>query len=150
MAILGLEVVRAALESNIWASLLGAGVTPQQIVADNTTETPPPLPYVVVSVSFDGLVADGLGGCPADAITGALNVTAYTAKQIGAGPGEAVALAVVRGLNELTAGKWGGVGVKVTPLNIEGPRSMSANNNFDRTRNAHATVVMASFAASVE
>jgi hypothetical protein len=141
----GLEVVRAAVESNIWASLLGAGVLPAQIVADNAQETPPPLPYVVVSVSFDGLVSDGLGGCPADAITGAINVTAYTAKQTGSTAGEAVTLAVVRGWTDLSNGKWGGTGVKVVPRDLEGPQTIAPTD-----RNAHATVVMASFSASVE
>lgn len=144
MTMLGLESVRAAVESNIWASLMGAGVAPGQIVADNTQETPPPLPYVVVSVSFDSLVSDGLGGCPADAITGAINVAAYTAKQIGAGPGEAVTLAVLRGWTELSSSKWGGVGVKVMPRNLEGPQTITPTN-----RNAHATVVQASFTATV-
>jgi hypothetical protein len=95
-------------------------------------------------------VSDGVGGCAADHIRGTMQVTLYTEKQKGANPGEAVALAVLRGWAQLAADPWGGSGARPVPQNMEGPRSMSASNNFDRTRNAHATVVMASFVASVE
>lgn len=147
---LGLETVRAALESTTWAALTGAGIAAGAIVADNTMETPPPVPYAVVTVSFDGLLADALGGGPADHIRGTMQATIYTAKQIGSGPGERIALEVLRAWGALQGQPWGGVGVKVTPLNMEGPRSSQASNNFDRTRKANVTVVAASFVASVE
>jgi len=150
VTLLGLESVRAALESQTWAALMVAGLSTSQIVADNTTETPPPLPYAVFTVSFDGMVSDAVGNCPADHVRGAIQASIYTEKRNGAGLGESIALAVLRSWVDLQSGQWAGVGVKVTPLNMEGPRSMAASNNFDRTRNANVAVVAASFVASVE
>lgn len=150
---LGLEIVRAAIESNIWQTLTTAGLTPQQIVYDNAGETPPLPPYAVVSMSFNGLVADGMGACgPGELITGAMTVLIYTAKQQGAKEGEALATAVIRGWAELAAAKWGGAGVKVTPRSIEGPRTVMASQagrQSERVRNAAVTVAAAAFSAEV-
>lgn len=111
--------IRGKLELITRDALVAAGIT--NVVFDNTAETPPPLPYAVVTISF-GMVVEPSLGCDADHLRGSMVVTLATPKQKGSAAGEDAAQAVLQA--------WTGLNrdfktpVRVRTFNQEGPATL--------------------------
>jgi hypothetical protein len=108
--------VRGKLELATRDALVAAGIP--SVVFDNVQETPPPLPYAIVGVSFSSTIEPSLG-CVADHLQGTVIVTLATAKQQGSAAGEDAAQAVLWA--------WGGLNsdfsdpVRLRTYNHDGP-----------------------------
>ncbi len=134
-----LSEIRSILESTVEQALPGT-----RIVFDNTYETPPPLPYAIATVSFDSISTDQLGGGTSPMPTGTMQVNCYTAKQLGSGAAEGMALAVLDAWEALAAATSTGQAVRVVPRSLEGPRTLSPDG-----RASHAVVVSGAFTAAL-
>jgi hypothetical protein len=131
--------IRAVLESSVAVS---AGGLP--VVYDNTYETPPPVPYLRMSMSLDSSAGDGLGGDTATHALGVIQVNIYTPKMTGSRLGEEVAEAILAGWRTLAATPSAGPGWRVVPRSLEGPQSLAPDQ-----REAHVVVVGAAFSATL-
>lgn len=76
--------VRGKLEITTRDALIAAGI--ERVVFDNTEETPPRLPYAIVTVSFGRTIEPSLG-CVADHLQGSMAVGVYS--RLGRGSTEA-------------------------------------------------------------
>jgi hypothetical protein len=90
--------VRGKLEITTRDALIAAGIP--NVVFDNTQETPPKLPFAIVTVSFGSTIAVSLG-CVADNLVGSMIVTLATPKQRGSATGEDAAQAVLQAWGQL-------------------------------------------------
>lgn len=130
--------IRAVLESGV-----ADAVGPVPVVFDNTFETPPPLPYVLVSISFDTPSLDAMGGDSATHVTGVIQANVYAPKQAGSKPAEALAGSVIDAWRALAATPSAGPGWRVVPRSLDGPRSLTPDR-----REAHVVVTGAAFSAT--
>ncbi|QQG31337.1 tail protein [Cyanophage S-2L] len=131
--------IRAILEGDV-----AAAVDPVSVVFDNTFETPPSLPYVRFTVSFDAPTSDAIGGGMASHVTGVVQANVYVAKMTGSLGGELLAAKILDAWQDLAAAAVVPPGWRVVPRSLEGPQTLAPDK-----REAHVVVVGAAFSATL-
>jgi len=131
--------VRAILEGDV-----AAAVDPAPVVFDNTFETPPALPYVRFSLSFDAPSLDAIGGDSAAHVTGVVQANIYVAKMAGSLGGELLAAKILDAWQGLAAAFPETPGWRVVPRSLEGPQTLAPDK-----LEAHVLVVGAAFSATL-
>ena len=114
---MSLASIRSLIETKV-NTAFGNLSPPVEVVWDNVQETPPALPYVVVSISYTDTTVSTV--CPTDGameqINGNLQIAAYAPRGRGMKALEQYATTSMQVMNNLY--EWGGsVKVKAGPIN---------------------------------
>lgn len=92
------QAIRGKLELITRDALRAGGI--QNVIFDNTAQTPPALPFAIVTVSFGSTIAVSFG-CAAEKVSGSMAVGIFTPLGRGSTEAEDVAAAVLRAWVEL-------------------------------------------------
>ena len=136
--------VRGRLEAVTRDALATGGI--ERVIFDNTIETPPALPYAIMTVSFGSTIARSRG-CVADNLVGSLVVTIATGKQQGSSAGEDAAQAVLQAWGQLNCNFSDTV--RLRTYNHDGPTTFSASNQRDERTATHLHTLNCGFTARV-